>query len=114
MHSTAFQRPVSPAHRTVAEIEKALDPIDGLTTAGDLESYLGGLVRDLGFDFFSYGMLDRSQIGARVHAVDLFLTSYPRPWRARTADCRTSSTSSRPRRTRWSRAWILPVSPSSC
>jgi len=82
MRSPAFQRPASPSHRTVADIEKALDPIDALTTAGELESYLGGLVRELGFDFFSYGLLDRSRIGAHVHSVELILTSYPQPWHA--------------------------------
>jgi DNA-binding CsgD family transcriptional regulator len=80
MRSPAFQRSADPSHRTIAEIEKALEPIDRLATAQDLECYLGELTRALGFDFFSYGYLNPAQVSARVDSMELIITSYPRQW----------------------------------
>jgi DNA-binding CsgD family transcriptional regulator len=69
--------------RVVANIEAALSRLDQVATEAELEIYLSGLSRQLGFDYFSYILADRMQLGARPFSKAMIATSYPKSWRSR-------------------------------
>jgi DNA-binding CsgD family transcriptional regulator len=69
--------------RVVANIEDALRSLEDVATETELEISLGGLSRHLGFDYFSYILLDRMQLGARAFPKAMVATSYPESWRSR-------------------------------
>ena len=69
--------------RVIADIEGALHNLDEIATEAELEGYLTRLTRQLGFEYFSYILSDRMQLGARAFPKTMIATSYPQSWRAR-------------------------------
>ena len=69
--------------RVVANIEEALGNLNNVATEAELEIYLSGLSRQLGFDYFSYILTDRMQLGVRTFSKAMIATSYPQSWRSR-------------------------------
>jgi len=64
-------------------IEQTLRELGDLSSGTALESYLGAFSRRLGFDYFSFILSERLQLGAHAPAEAMIATSYPVSWRAR-------------------------------
>lgn len=84
MSSTSEYRPPNSvlAPRVVSNLEFALREFEDVATEMDLESRLCGLSRRLGFEYFSFILLDRIQLGALAPKA-MIATNYPDSWRSR-------------------------------
>jgi LuxR family transcriptional activator of conjugal transfer of Ti plasmids len=69
--------------RVIADIEGALRSLNKVASEAELESYLSRLTRQLGFEYFSYILSDRMQLGVRAFSKTMIATSYPQSWRTR-------------------------------
>jgi LuxR family transcriptional regulator, activator of conjugal transfer of Ti plasmids len=79
--SSTLQPSLAPT--AVDTIEHALGEFRDVATERELETRLGGLSRRLGFDYFSYIVVDRLHLGGRASPKAMIATSYPESWRTR-------------------------------
>ena len=67
----------------LAQADEALRVLEDVNSATELETHLEQFIRRLGFDYFSYILSDRLQLGDTPAGKAMILTSYPQPWRSR-------------------------------
>lgn len=72
-----------PSAGALAVAEQALRILAEVRSGAELKSCLEGAARRLGFDYFSYVLSDRMQLGGVQAASAMLATSYPQPWRQR-------------------------------
>ena len=73
----------APPHDFNTLADEALRALDEVHTGIALETYLDGLCRRLGFDFFSYVLSDRMKLGELPARRAMVVASYPLAWRLR-------------------------------
>lgn len=73
----------APPHDLNMLMDEALRALEEVRSGVALESYLDGLCRRLGFDFFSYVLSDRMKLGELPARQAMVATSYPLEWRIR-------------------------------
>jgi len=69
-------------HDLQAQADAALRVLDHIRSDTGLETYLDGLSRQLGFDYFSFVLLNGLDMD-RLAGKAMIVSSYPEPWRAR-------------------------------
>jgi DNA-binding CsgD family transcriptional regulator len=71
------------SHRIVSQVERTLCALETVVTEAELESHLSQFCLEWGFEFFSYMVVNRMELGERSIPKPMLATNYPDAWRTR-------------------------------
>ena len=71
------------SHSIVSRVESTLSALETILTETDLETHLRQFCRELGFEYFSYIVVNRMELGEKSIPKPMLATNYPDAWRTR-------------------------------
>lgn len=69
-----------PDGRFLSQLDSILNDLGQMETTAEVEPYIGALCRAIGFDYYSYVLVGRLELGEEAGGPPLLVSSYPSPW----------------------------------
>jgi LuxR family transcriptional activator of conjugal transfer of Ti plasmids len=73
----------APTHGIISQVESTLCALETVLTETELETHLRRFCREFGFEYFSYIVVNRMEMGGKSVPKPMLATNYPDAWRTR-------------------------------
>jgi LuxR family transcriptional regulator, activator of conjugal transfer of Ti plasmids len=73
----------APSHGIISQVESTLCALETVLTETELETHLRRFCHEFGFEYFSYIVVNRMEMGGKSVPKPMLATNYPDAWRTR-------------------------------